>query len=149
MPSQIATALLAALSALTLVNSTPVTPCTTPDVRLNQGRYIGVHNEEYHQDFFLGIPYAQPPVGSLRFASPQPLKGSSKKSFNATEYGWMCIGYGSDTSNLGSPVSEDCLTLNVVRPKGVKPGDDLPVGVWVHGGVSLIPESLDCTVTSC
>jgi carboxylesterase type B len=28
------------------------------------------------------------------------------------------------------------LTLNVVRPAGVKPEDDLPVGVWVHGGVS-------------
>jgi triacylglycerol lipase len=31
------------------------------------------------------------------------------------------------------------LTLNVVRPAGVKPGDRLPVGVWVHGGVSSHP----------
>jgi carboxylesterase type B len=28
------------------------------------------------------------------------------------------------------------LSINVVRPAGVKPGDNLPVGVWVHGGVS-------------
>ncbi|KAK2029046.1 carboxylesterase [Colletotrichum zoysiae] len=46
----------------------------------------------------------------------------------------MCIGYGSDTSSLGSPVSEDCLTINIVRPAGTKPGDDLPVGLWIHGG---------------
>ncbi|KAK2042401.1 alpha/beta-hydrolase [Colletotrichum somersetense] len=42
--------------------------------------------------------------------------------------------HGSDTSSLGSPVSEDCLTINIVRPAGTKPGDDLPVGLWIHGG---------------
>ncbi|KZL82515.1 carboxylesterase family protein [Colletotrichum incanum] len=105
-----------------------------PSVRLANGTFMGVRNEQYAQDFFLGIPYAQPPIGSLRYAPPQPLNESFEEPRSATEYGWMCIGYGSDTANLGSPVSEDCLTINIVRPAGTKPGDDLPVGLWVHGG---------------
>lgn len=137
MPSHVASTLLAALGALALVQPAYASPCGAPSVELSQGTYRGVSNREYAQDFFLGVPYAQPPVGSLRFAAPEPLKEKFDGVQNATEYGWMCIGYGADTSNLGSPVNEDCLTLNVVRPKGVKPGDDLPVGVWVHGGVSF------------
>ncbi|KAK1990266.1 carboxylesterase [Colletotrichum falcatum] len=105
-----------------------------PSVRLANGTLVGVRNEFYAQDLFLGIPYAQAPIGSLRYAPPQPLNESFQGPRSATEYGWMCIGYGSDTSSLGSPVSEDCLTINVVRPAGTKPGDDLPVGLWVHGG---------------
>jgi hypothetical protein len=107
-----------------------------PCARLANGTYVGVRNDQYAQDLFLGIPYAQPPVGALRFASPQGLNEVFEEPRLATEYGLMCIGYGSDTSNLGNPVSEDCLTLNIVRPAGVQAGDDLPVGVWVHGGVS-------------
>ncbi|KAH6654726.1 Alpha/Beta hydrolase protein [Truncatella angustata] len=106
----------------------------SPLVDLANGTYYGLHNEYYDQDFFLGIPYAQPPTGSLRFAPPQALTTSFAEPRNATEYSLMCIGYGSDTLNLGNPVSEDCLTINVVRPAGTQPGDDLPVGIWVHGG---------------
>ncbi|KAI3528801.1 carboxylesterase [Colletotrichum filicis] len=110
------------------------TPPGPPAVHLSDGTYVGVRNQQYAQDLFLGIPYAQPPVGPLRFAAPQPLNETFEGTRSASEYGWMCIGYGSDTANLGNPVSEDCLTINVVRPAGVQPGDDLPVGVWVHGG---------------
>ncbi|KAF9873224.1 carboxylesterase [Colletotrichum karsti] len=127
--------LLVFLSGLDLSEGLPghhdVSP---PSVRLSNGTYVGVWNEQYAQDFFLGIPYAQPPIGSLRYAAPQPLNSSFEGTRSAAEYGWMCIGYGSDTANLGSPVSEDCLTINVVRPAGTKPGDNLPVGIWVHGG---------------
>ncbi|KAK8071345.1 hypothetical protein PG997_011548 [Apiospora hydei] len=104
-----------------------------PPVRLARGTYHGVHNENYKQDFFLGMPYAQPPVGSLRFAPPQPLTETFTDR-DAKAYGPMCIGYGSDTMNNGNWVSEDCLTINVVRPAGVKEGDNLPVTVWIHGG---------------
>lgn len=45
----------------------------------------------------------------------------------------QCIGYGSDTWVLGNYVSEDCLTLNVVKPSGVSEGANLPVAVWIHG----------------
>ncbi|KAL2837004.1 cholinesterase [Aspergillus pseudoustus] len=136
------TLLLALVSGSTLVQSSRP-KCDPPSADLDNGTYIGLHNQEYNQDFFLGIPYAQPPVGSLRFAAPQPLRESFDEPRTATEYGWMCIGYGSDTSNLGNPINEDCLTLNVVRPAGVKPGDDLPVGVWVHGGSYIMGGSRD------
>lgn len=53
---------------------------------------------------------------------------------NATEYSPECIGYGSDDWLLGNIVSEDCLTLNVIRPVGVQNGSNLPVGMWMYGG---------------
>lgn len=127
------------LSALALVRAQDSCGAPSPTVQLDNGTYIGVHNDHYNQDVFLGIPYAQPPVESLRFAAPQPLTEAFDQPRPATEYGNLCIGYGSDTEGIDAPVSEDCLTLNVVRPAGSKPGDDLPVGVWVHGGVSDCP----------
>lgn len=107
-----------------------------PPVRLANGTYRGVHNAHYRQDFFLGMPYAQPPLGALRFAPPQPLAETFAER-SAAAYGPMCIGYGSDTVGNGNVVDEDCLTINVVRPAGVKEGDDLPVTVWIHGGVRM------------
>ncbi|KAI5919033.1 Alpha/Beta hydrolase protein [Camillea tinctor] len=118
-------------------------PEPEPTVALSQGTYYGVHNSNYEQDFFLGIPYAQPPTGSLRFAAPQPLITPFSGRRNATEYSPMCIGYGSDTSNLGNYVSEDCLTINVVRPAGTSDKDKLPVAVWIHGGSYVMGGSRD------
>ncbi|GMF56729.1 unnamed protein product [Phytophthora fragariaefolia] len=53
---------------------------------------------------------------------------------NATEYSPECYGYGSDQWVLGNVISEDCLTINVVRPSGISVGANLPVGFWIHGG---------------
>ena len=102
-----------------------------PTAQVLNGSYTGIHSSEYNQDFFLGIPYAQPPVGALRFRQAQPLNTSWSGSRNATSYSFECIGYGSDQWNLGNHISEDCLTLNVIRPAAAK---DLPVAVWIHGG---------------
>lgn len=139
--SRVAT-IAAFLGAVACIAGTTSAAACPPTAKLSTGTYYGVQSTEYAQDKFLGIPYAQPPVGRLRFASPEPLTESFGQR-NATNFGWMCIGYGSDTANLGNPVNEDCLTLNIVRPRGVKAGDNLPVGVWVHGGVGLIPKSID------
>ncbi|KAL8340747.1 hypothetical protein RB601_006717 [Gaeumannomyces tritici] len=109
---------------------------SAPTAHLKNGSYYGVYNPTYHQDMFLGMPYAEPPVGDLRFRPPQPL-GSGRSwegRRNATEYSPLCFGYGSDTWVLGNRVSEDCLTINVVRPHGVKPDAKLPVALWIHGG---------------
>ncbi|KAH9904260.1 Alpha/Beta hydrolase protein [Xylariomycetidae sp. FL2044] len=114
-----------------------------PSVTLAKGTYLGVHNAQYEQEFFLGMPYAQPPTGSLRFAAPEPLAESWSEPRDASEYSSICIGYGSDTVNAGNHVSEDCLTLNVVRPAGIQEGDDLPVAVWVHGGSYIMGGSAD------
>ncbi|KAF6797614.1 carboxylesterase family protein [Colletotrichum sojae] len=105
-----------------------------PAVQVKNGSYYGVYSQSYDQDFFLGIPYAQPPVDSLRFRVPQSLNTTWEGTRNATEYSPQCFGYGSDTWVLGNYVSEDCLTINVVRPHGVSPDAKLPVAVWIHGG---------------
>lgn len=106
-------------------------PTDLPIVEVLNGSYYGIHNSDYKEDIFLGIPFAQPPVGALRYQNPQPLNTTWSGTKNATQYSYECWGFGSDDWVLGNPVSEDCLTLNVVRPAGVAADAMLPVAVWV------------------
>ncbi|RMZ81359.1 hypothetical protein DV738_g2165, partial [Chaetothyriales sp. CBS 135597] len=106
-----------------------------PVATVINGTYTGVRNEEYQTDHFLGIPFAQPPVGDLRYRAPQPLNTTWTEPKAATEFGSACVGYGEDTAiSIGGFVDEDCLTLNVIRPTGYTADADLPVLVWIHGG---------------
>ena len=89
---------------------------------------------------FLGIPFAQPPVGNLRWRAPQPpLPWSGSRA--ATSLANMCAQVGSffgepDPATFDQPVgSEDCLYLNVWRPNSS--ADNLPVFFWVHGGSNV------------
>ncbi|USP73733.1 hypothetical protein yc1106_01007 [Curvularia clavata] len=102
-----------------------------PTAQTKNGSYIGSHSPEYNQDFFLGIPYAQPPVGSLRFRNPVSLNTTWDEPKPATQYSPECYGYGSDQWNY--QVSEDCLYINVIRPAGYE-DEKLPVAFWIHGG---------------
>lgn len=88
-------AILASLGLLTavLAAATPLAR-SNPIARVINGTYVGVWNEEYNQDFFLGMPYAQQPVGDLRFAVPQPLNESWEGERDAKEYSDICVGYG-------------------------------------------------------
>ncbi|KAL1305900.1 hypothetical protein AAFC00_004044 [Neodothiora populina] len=106
-------------------------PNGSPVVSLQNGSYYGLHNSNYNQDFFLGIPFAQPPLENLRFANPKPLERTWYGALPATEYAFECIGYGGD--QIGYQQSEDCLYLNLVRPAGYE-NATLPVAVWIHGG---------------
>ncbi|KAI4148807.1 MAG: hypothetical protein LQ340_004925 [Diploschistes diacapsis] len=106
----------------------------TPTVQVINGTYQGLYSAEYDQDFFLGMPFAQPPIGSLRYQVPQPLNSAWTDTHTATEYSPECIGYGSDQWVLGNHVSEDCLSINVIRPSGVRDGSNVPVAVWIYGG---------------
>ncbi|MGF1937283.1 MAG: carboxylesterase/lipase family protein [Nostoc sp. ChiQUE02] len=84
---------------------------------------------------FKGIPYAAPPVGNLRWRSPQPVK-SWKGVRKAIAYGNDCIHkpFPVYASMNGGKTSEDCLVLNVWRPVGNPSSKKLPVLIWIHGG---------------
>ncbi|KAF3180712.1 hypothetical protein TWF788_006737 [Orbilia oligospora] len=91
---------------------------------------------------FLGIPYAAPPVGQLRWEAPQPFNTTFELEngvFNATRRPAVCHQFG--TSDIGAdagPYDEDCLFLNIWVPNGVdgQVPPNLPVKVWVHGGAN-------------
>ncbi|XP_049778169.1 cholinesterase-like [Schistocerca cancellata] len=98
-------------------------------VTVEQGSLRGttatsVYNTSYTA--FLGIPYATPPLGRLRFQAPQPA-GNWEGVRNATQYGSDCI----QPDGSGS---EDCLYLNVYVPGVPEEGAQLPVMFWVYGG---------------
>lgn len=107
---------------------------SAPTVTLKNGSYYGVYSPNYNQDFFLGIPFAQPPLGDLRLRQPQSINTTWSETRNATNYQPECIGYGSDQWILGNIVSEDCLSVNVIRPAGISPDTKLPVAVWFNPG---------------
>lgn len=104
---------------------------SAPSVTVTNGTVDGLYQSTYHQDLFLGIPFAQPPLGDLRFALPEPVNQTYAEPLSATAYYPECVGYGGD--DIGYEVNEDCLALNVVRPSGME-GQELPVAVWIHGG---------------
>ncbi|KAL6257489.1 hypothetical protein P5V15_011059 [Pogonomyrmex californicus] len=83
---------------------------------------------------FLGIPYAQPPWGELRFKSPQPWNHTWMTIRDATIDGQKCIQITRSAKLIGS---EDCLYLNIFVPDilGIREkSEKLPVLVFVHGG---------------
>ena len=83
---------------------------------------------------FKGIPFAQPPVGELRWEPPQPV-AKWQGVRDAVGYGADCmqLPFPSDAAPLGMKPAEDCLYLNVWRP--AHPADKkLPVLVWIYGG---------------
>ncbi|WP_290056469.1 carboxylesterase/lipase family protein, partial [Amycolatopsis solani] len=75
-------------------------------------------------DAFLGIPFAAPPVGALRWQPPQPAPAWTGVR-PATSYGSACP--------QGAGSTEDCLYLNVFRPARAT-NERLPVLLWIHGG---------------
>jgi para-nitrobenzyl esterase len=91
---------------------------------------------------FLGIRYAQPVTGNLRWKAPQPVKPAIVTQ-DATQFGNHCPQAATPYGNATS--TEDCLFLNVFTPNRRDDhdfdGDDAPVMVWIHGGSLVVGES--------
>ncbi|GHJ36184.1 carboxylesterase/lipase family protein [Streptomyces sp. TS71-3] len=81
---------------------------------------------------FQGIPYAAPPVGPLRWRPPLPAR-PWHGTRDATRPGDRCAQNADPLTGTARSTSEDCLYLNVAVPPR-RPGERLPVLVWIHGG---------------
>ena len=119
-------------------DSPPVsTPCTEGDplaVATTDGCVLGLDDWMY-SEAFLGIPYAAPPVGALRWQRPVAGDGW-EETLSADAFGEICV-QAKDAALVGIEAgdgAEDCLTLNVLRPKGTTAGAGLPVLFFTHGG---------------
>ncbi len=107
--------------------------CADP-VQTKSGLLQGSDEKAAQACVWKGIPFAAPPVGDLRWKAPQPIAWSGVRE--ADEFGHQCMQKGIFTLEVKTSkegMSEDCLYLNVWRPK-TQDSRRLPVMLWVHGG---------------
>ncbi|XP_071788164.1 cholinesterase-like [Asterias amurensis] len=112
-----------------------------PQVTVEQGALFGTtvtfQEDEFinitkNIDVFKGIPFAEPPVGSLRFRAPVEKSSWGSEVYNATYFRYACIqGSGGQNSIY---TNEDCLYLNIYAPSSRRI-EGVPVMVWIHGGL--------------
>ncbi|KZV64181.1 carotenoid ester lipase precursor [Peniophora sp. CONT] len=121
----------------------------SPTVTLDDGTFTGVTSGKVNK--WLGIPFAKPPVGNLRFNLPEPVDPYTGTQ-SVTAYGPACPQQSVDLPLINGlagdaidfivntiygvifPDDEDCLTINVVAPTGVNSTSKLPVVAWIFGG---------------
>ena len=133
---------------LLLVCTLAIAACErAPLVEVNGETLQGMYIEDTGVAAFLGVPFAEPPVGELRWRAPQTLTSKVAKRM-VTEFAPACMqtmrildwyrwlaeqlgGSGDYYADL--QVSEDCLYLNIWTPT-LAADAKLPVMIWVHGG---------------
>jgi para-nitrobenzyl esterase len=129
-----ALALAAALSsAAALASAAAVPGAGAPLATTDSGRVAGTVADGVAS--WKGIPFAQAPVGPLRWRAPQPA-AAWEGVRDAASYGSDCmqLPFPSDAAPLGTAPSEDCLFVNVWKPAHAKAAGKLPVIVWIYGG---------------
>ncbi|KFY42952.1 hypothetical protein V495_04266 [Pseudogymnoascus sp. VKM F-4514 (FW-929)] len=119
------------LTVVSVVYGSPEVQKTlaTPLVDLGYAQYRGLRLDA-GVDQYLGMRYAQPPLGNLRFRAPQdplPLDGPQ----NASSFGPLCVGV---AQTLSESRGEDCLFVNVFTPSNATRDSKLPVWVYISGG---------------
>ncbi|KAJ6553450.1 Alpha/Beta hydrolase protein [Mycena sp. CBHHK59/15] len=108
--------------------------------KVNKGKYVvgerlgettltGLDLPLLGLEFFGGIPFAEPPLGELRFAPPVLKTNLGASSFDASKFGAACL----------QPT--DCLTISILRPAGLKENAALPSMAFLHGGGFLMGAS--------
>lgn len=107
----------------------------SPQVTTAQGVLSGSRSAEVER--FFNIPFAAAPVGDLRWRAPQPPPAWDGVR-DASQLGPACpqpVRPAVVAGGIADNQSEDCLQLNVWRPKGAR---SLPVMVWIHGGANVL-----------
>ena len=112
---------------MSLISRIAIANNDLPSAQTEQGVYIGGKStiNGITVNYWYGIPYAQQPIGSLRWMPPQPL--STSNDTNIADTSILCPQLGS----FQPPFMEACLVLNVHAPENAS---NLPVYVWIHGG---------------
>ncbi|WP_328296770.1 carboxylesterase family protein [Streptomyces sp. NBC_00435] len=125
------TTLLAAALPATALPAGAASGPPRPVVSVAQGALRGLIHDGAQE--FLGVPYAAPPVGASRLRAPrEPRRWSGVRE--AGRQAPACLQFSPFGLRDPGAVSEDCLYLDVYRPRGVRTGDRLPVILWMHGG---------------
>merc|ERR1711892_696574 len=116
-----------------VVNDSGLDDSETETVQTRVGEIKGkrINTDGFTHYRFFGIPYAQPPVGSLRFQAPLPVRPWTK-TLEAFDKGPQCYQKNEFLPGVNADYSEDCLHLNIYT-------EDLkttakPVMIWIHGG---------------
>lgn len=141
-----------------------VVNAANPQATVKGNQVITGRIESNGVESFKGIPFAEPPLGALRFARPKAYNGSYN-GLQASDFSKSCVQIDpagaltlingilnaplvdpllkamapavANILNMGD-MDENCLFLNVYRPAGSKPGDNLPVMVWIYGGAFFL-----------
>ncbi|XP_019360820.1 PREDICTED: fatty acyl-CoA hydrolase precursor, medium chain-like [Gavialis gangeticus] len=111
-----------------------------------RGKEVAVKGIDKRTQVFLGIPFAKPPVGSLRFSPPQPVEpwhgvrdATSLPPICLQDQLWLeKFNDFFKIKHCNLTTSEDCLYLNIYSPAPSNNKAKLPVMMWIHGGSLLI-----------